>query len=53
MTRILEIPDKFLDGVRKDNPFGLVLKGAAPPFLSIICRGTGNRRTWTSTRPRN
>jgi predicted nucleotidyltransferase component of viral defense system len=27
MTRILEILDRFLDGVRKDNPFHLVLKG--------------------------
>ena len=27
MTRILEILDRFLDGVRGNNPFRLVLKG--------------------------
>lgn len=27
MARLIEILDKFLDGVREDNPFGLVLKG--------------------------
>jgi predicted nucleotidyltransferase component of viral defense system len=27
MARLIDILDKFLDGVRADNPFGLVLKG--------------------------
>jgi len=27
MVRLIEILDKFLDGLREDNPFGLVLKG--------------------------
>jgi hypothetical protein len=27
MARLIDILDKFLDGVREDNPFGLVLKG--------------------------
>jgi len=27
MARLIDILDKFLDGVRKDNPYGLVLKG--------------------------